>query len=222
MFDPITMLARGSQVRGPIRSAATNRDHMIRFRRWFLAKVTTITIERPSIFQLRLSRSALSSASESAAGGHEDSKSYSPLNRLFVLFVALCVFLEALRIFEFIKSLNSEYRAAPLLVSLPSSFVDLVQIFLPPSGCDLHVLFRVSQAVSFAGGRTFLRIAHSPLPVSDAVAISTFVASTAHRISGVARRSGKLVISHCENLLNRFAFWLGSFGVQPSFEPLLF
>jgi hypothetical protein len=33
---------------------------------------------------------------------------------------------------------------------------------------------------------------------------------------------GKLLFSHCGNLLSRFAFWLGSFGVQPSFEPLVF
>jgi hypothetical protein len=33
---------------------------------------------------------------------------------------------------------------------------------------------------------------------------------------------GKLLLSHCRNLLDRFGMWSGSFAVQPAFGPFLF
>lgn len=52
-------------------------------------------------------------------------------------------------------------------------------------------------------------------------AISAFVARYWEPFFGFEFCGGKLLFSHCGNLLERFAFWLGSFTVQPVFEPFV-
>lgn len=62
--------------------------------------------------------------------------------------------------------------------------------------------------------------AHNPTQVRHG--IKTFVASDGFPYFIRKFFGGKFLFSHSGNLLSRFAFWLGSFGVSPSFEPSAF
>lgn len=203
MFSAITGQTRRPQVRRPICATTGDGDNMIGGGSDGIAKIAAPSIEIPSRFKLRSRAETLSRLSPRLF------KNVLPTN---VSDVCEVVFPPLFRgEFKFVSSV--------VLPFLLFSFVCL-PVPIPIDFIVLPFLARVLGGIVSIIGSDLFPVAFPVIAAEGAMARKTLRAVAASVIRSETRsRIDKLMNRQGMNLTNRFVLSLGSFGVQPSFEP---